>query len=90
MRLLAELDLAGLAVHGFHNGKALQLDALAADELAALLEALFHGAADADQLGAGGLDDLAEAAQRFAAGEEIVDHEHHGRPGAAIPWRRAA
>ena len=29
-----------------------------------------------DQLGAGGLDDLAEAAQRFAAGKEIVDHEH--------------
>ena len=47
MRLLAELDLAGLAVHGFHNGKALQLDALAADELAALLEALLHGNANA-------------------------------------------
>ncbi len=43
MRLLAEHDLAGLAVHGFHDGKALQLDALAADELTALLEALFHG-----------------------------------------------
>ena len=40
LRLLAEDDLAGLAVHGLHNGKALQLDALAADELAALLEAM--------------------------------------------------
>ena len=40
LRLLAEDDLAGLAVHGLHNGKALQLDALAADQLAALLEAL--------------------------------------------------
>ncbi len=39
--LLAELDLTGGAVHGVHDGKALQLDALAADQLAALLEALF-------------------------------------------------
>ena len=39
LRLLAKRDLAGLAVHGIHDGKALQLVALAADELAALLEA---------------------------------------------------
>ena len=54
----------------------MQVDARCAELVAAALEALFHGAADADQLSAGGLDDLAEAAQRFAAGKEIVDHEH--------------
>ena len=63
LRLLAEDDLAGLAVHGLHNGKALQLDALAADQLAALLEALFHSNADALHCGTGLLGQIQQAHQ---------------------------
>ena len=47
LRLVAEHDLAGGAVHGLDDSEALQLDALAADEVAALLEALLDGDADA-------------------------------------------
>ena len=47
LRLVAEHDLAGGAVHGLDDSEALQLDALAADEVAALLEALLNGDADA-------------------------------------------
>ena len=37
LRLVAEHDLAGGAVHGLDDSEALQLDALAADEVTALL-----------------------------------------------------
>ena len=63
LRLVAEHDLTGSAVHGLDDGEALQLDALAADEVAALLEALLDGDADALDGGTGLLGQLQQTQQ---------------------------
>ena len=75
LRLVAEGDLAGGAVHGIDDGEALQLDALAADQLAALLEALLDGDADALHGGTGLLGQLQQTHQSAAVGKEVVDDE---------------
>ena len=54
----------------------MQVDARGTQLVAAALEALFNGAADADQLCTGCLNDLTQTAQRFAAGKEIVDDQN--------------
>ena len=54
----------------------MQVDARGAQLVAAALESLFNGAADADKLCACRLDDLTQTAQRFAAGKEIVDDQN--------------
>ena len=41
-----------------------------------MLEALFYGHADADELGAGLADDVDQAAHGLAVGHEVVDDEH--------------
>ena len=64
LRLVAEHDLAGGAVHRLDDGEALQLDALAADEVAALLEALLDGDADALDGGTGLLGQLQPLARK--------------------------
>ena len=53
-----------------------QLDALAADQLAALLEALFHRNADALHCGTGFLGQIQQAHQGTAVGKEIVNDQH--------------
>ena len=63
LRLVAEHDLAGGAVHGLDDSEALQLDALAADEVAALLEALLDGDADALDSGTSLLGQLQQTQQ---------------------------
>ena len=63
LRLVAEHDLAGGAVHGLDDSEALQLDALAADEVTALLEALLDGDADALDGGTGLLGQLQQTQQ---------------------------
>lgn len=54
----------------------MQVHARRAQLVAAALEALFDRAADTDQLSPRSLHDLAQTAQRFAARQKIVDHEH--------------
>ena len=76
LRLIAEHDLSGLAVHRLDDGEALQLDALAADELAALLEALLDGDADALDSGTSLLGQLQQTQQGAAVGQEVVDDEN--------------
>ena len=75
LRLLAEPDLTGGRIHGLDDGEALQLDALAADQLAALLEALLDGDADALDGGPGLIGQFQQAHQGAAVGQEIVDDE---------------
>ena len=76
LRLVAEHDLAGSVVHRLDDGEALQLDALAADEVAALLEALFDGDADALDGGTSLLGQLQQTQQGAAVGQEVVDDEN--------------
>ena len=76
LRLVAEHDLAGSAVHGLDDSEALQLDALAADEVAALLEALLDGDADALDSGTSLLGQLQQTQQGAAVGQEVVDDEN--------------
>ena len=76
LRLVAEHDLAGGAVHGLDDSEALQLDTLAADEVAALLEALLDGDADALDSGTSLLGQLQQTQQGAAVGQEVVDDEN--------------
>ena len=76
LRLVAEHDLAGGVVHGLDDSEALQLDALAADEVAALLEALLDGDADALDSGTSLLGQLQQTQQGAAVGQEVVDDEN--------------
>ena len=68
----------------------MQVHARRAQLVAAALEALFDRAADTDQLSPRSLHDLAQTAQRFAARQKIVDHEHAVAGMDPLPWRRAA
>ena len=74
LRLVAEHDLTGGAVHRLDDGEALQLDALAADEVAALLEALLDGDADALDGGTGLLGQLQQTQQGAAVGQEASSY----------------
>ena len=60
---------------GFNNSQRLQIDAGSAQTVAAALEALFHGAADAHQGGAGGGHDVAQTTHGFTVGHEVINDE---------------
>ena len=64
----AELDLAGVRVHGVHDGERFQAVAAFAQVVAARLEALLDGDADALHRGARLADELDEAVQRASPG----------------------
>ena len=63
---------ARCAVHAVYDGQALQLDALAADQLTALLEALFNGDADALHRSACLRSQLQQTHQGTAVGQKVV------------------
>ncbi len=73
---MAELDLARLGVHALHDGERFQAVAAFAQVVAARLEALLDGDADALHRGARLVDELDEAVQRASVRQEVVDDEH--------------
>ena len=58
------------------NGQRLQVEASCPQTVAAALEAFLHSAANTHQLGACGIDNVAQAPHGFAVGHEVVDDEH--------------
>ena len=76
LRLLPEGDLAGGAVHGVHNGKALQLDALAADELATLLEALLNCDSNTFNSSACLIDNRYKSLECTAVCKKIINYKY--------------
>ena len=60
---------------GLDDGQGLQIHAGSPQAVTAALEALLHGAADANQSGAGGIHDVAQAAHSLAVGHEVIDDE---------------
>ena len=71
---LPEGDLSVLGA--VDDGEGAEVIAGFAEAVAAVLEALFDGHADADELGAGLADDVDQAAHGLAVGHEVVDDEH--------------
>ena len=70
----AELSpLEDVTITGFFDDQA--IPTWAKGSVAAALKALFHGAADTHQRGAGSGDDVAQAPHGLAVGHEIVDDE---------------
>ena len=72
--VIAEDDAAGLGV--LDDRERFEVHAAFAESVAAALEALFDRAADADERCPRLLYDLAQTAQRFAAGKKVVYDEH--------------
>ena len=68
----ADVMLVGLV----DDGQRVDGISLAAQAVAAILEALLHGDADTDQRGAGLVHDVDEAAHGVALGHEVIDDEH--------------
>ena len=60
---------------GFDDSQRLQIDTGGPETVAATLKALFHGAADTHQRGAGGGDNVAQAPHGLAVGHEIVNNK---------------
>ncbi len=71
---LGEGDLAVLAVHIGDTCQALNAEAALTELIAAALEALLNGDADAGNFGARSLADLNKALKRAAVGQEVVDN----------------
>ena len=75
LRVFAKDDLSGVGIHRFEDCERLQVIALLAQLVAAVLEALLHRHTDAHQLGAGLLHDVHQAAHGVAVGHKVVDDE---------------
>ena len=73
---MTEGDLAGGGIHGLHDGERINVVAFGAQRIAASLETLLHGDADARDDGAGLLAEADQAVQRLAVRQEIVDEQH--------------
>src|SRR5699024_1816718 len=58
------------------DDQGLDVDTRFPDAVAAMLEALLHGQANAHQLRAGLLDDVAQAAHGLSVGHEVIHDEH--------------
>ena len=71
--VVPEDDVARLG--GFDDGQGFQVHPGGPEAVAAPLEALLHGAADADQRGPGVLHDLAQSPHGLAVGHEVVDDQ---------------
>lgn len=64
-----------VGAHGFDDGEGFDADALVTQAVAAVLKAFFDDDAAAFEGGAGGANDVDEALEGAAVGEEVVDDE---------------